>query len=207
MTLSAVSKTYMDTRQKYDRPQAMVFCTEYAEIQNDTTTLLVPKGVEFQDFIILSDHNRGPIDISAYRIEQRDRMINGTMRSYHIADKMNIATSWSNLPSRAFDSATTFDANGDAAYNENLSVPSGTYTADHGAGGVDLLDWYENHAGAFYVLLAYDHYSNFTVDAYGRLNEYNEVRQVFFSDFSYTITKRGNPTHDFWDVSLSLEEV
>lgn len=214
MVTSGNMATYMDTRQKFNRPQAIIFCEEYEYVDNPGKddgdyTLLVPKGVEFENFIILSDHNRAPISMSAYRIEQRDRMINGTMRSYHIADKMNLSTSWSNLPSRAFSGDPAFsETDGDSALiDETKSAPAGSYTADQGAGGVDLLSWYENHAGAFYILLAYDNYDNFNVDQYGRLNEYSEVRQVFFSDFSYEVTKRGNSTHDFWNISMSLEEV
>jgi hypothetical protein len=213
MPTQANVAAYMDARQKYNRPQGIVFCTDYEYVdnpgqENSEYTLLVPKGTEFEDFIILSDHNRGQISMNGYRIEQRDRMINGTMRSYHIADKMNIATSWTNLPSRAFSGDPNFNGIGDSPLiDETKSAPSGSYTADQGAGGVDLLNWYENHAGAFYVLLAYDNYDNFTYDKYGRLNEYNEVKQMFFSDFSYDIVRRGDFTHDFWDVSLSLEEV
>jgi hypothetical protein len=41
----------------------------------------------------------------------------------------------------------------------------------------------------------------------GRLNEYQEVVEVFVSDFSYNVNKRGSNTHDLWDVTISLEEV
>jgi hypothetical protein len=214
MPTSANVAAYMDTRQKYNRPQAIIFCEDYEYVDNPGKedpdyTLLVPKGTEFENFIILSDHNRAPISISGYRIEQRDRMINGTMRSYHIADKVNISTSWSNLPSRAFSGDPAFnDATGDSPLiNESIMADPNGHTADNGAGGVDLLNWYENHAGAFYVLLSYDNYDNFNVDQYGRMNEYSEVRQMFFSDFSYDVIKRGNATFDMWDVSISLEEV
>jgi hypothetical protein len=71
------------------------------------------------------------------------------------------------------------------------------------------LDWYENYTGSFWVYLAYDKYDNFgkTTADYGNLLKYNEVVEVFFSDFSYTIEKRGAQNFDFWNVSLALEEV
>jgi hypothetical protein len=82
------------------------------------------------------------------------------------------------------------------------------FTVDGGAGGLDLLEWYENHPGPFYVFLAYDKFTNFGREnsAYGYLKQYNEVVEMYISDFSYSVEKRGG-NHDFWNVSVSLEEV
>jgi hypothetical protein len=33
------------------------------------------------------------------------------------------------------------------------------------------------------------------------------VLEVFVSDFSYNVVKRGGTNHDLWDISISLEEV
>jgi len=55
--------------------------------------------------------------------------------------------------------------------------------------------------------LAYDKFNNFESDTYNKLGRYNEVIEVFFEDFQYDVNKRGRATHDFWDISLSLEEV
>jgi hypothetical protein len=128
-------------------------------------------------FLILSDDNRGAIDINQERLEQRQRTINGRMRSYHIADKLKFSWSWNLLPSRA--------------------------------GGVEILDWYENHKGPFWMYLAYDKYSNFGDDnaAFGHLAQYNQIVQVYFADFSYSIVKRGGNNFDFWNISVTLEEV
>jgi hypothetical protein len=81
------------------------------------------------------------------------------------------------------------------------------YTTDGGAGGVELLDWYESHPGSFFVYLSYDKYSNFGKDnaGYQNLSKYNQVVEVFFSDFSHSVIKRG--VHDFWNISVTLEEV
>jgi len=126
------------------------------------------------------------------------------MRSYHIADKLSISTSWKNLPSRALSSVQVFDPlDGQTIIGANDLA----YTSDNGAGGVDLLNWYDNHKGSFWLFLAYDKLTNFDTDQYNKLGQYNEVIEVFFDDFQYDVIKRGRSTHDFWDISLSLEEV
>jgi hypothetical protein len=82
------------------------------------------------------------------------------------------------------------------------------YTSDGGAGGVEILDWYQNYTGSFWVYLAYDKYSNFdkTDAGYQNLQKYNQVVEVFFSDFSYSVVKRGGSNYDFWNISFTLEE-
>lgn len=206
---------YMSGRKKYFRPQALLFANNPGAVVDG---IHIPDGDEFDDFIILSDDNRSPISFSNNRIEQRERMVNGRMRSYHIADKMTISTSWSNLPSRAFGSDPDFDSEGISDINsstgiritqngQSTTIPRQFFTTDGGGGGVDLLNWYEKHQGSFWVYLAYDKYTNFEEEKYQKFAQYNEVVEVFFSDFSHSVTKRGATTHDYWDVSLSLEEV
>jgi len=202
------TNAYMTGRQKYGRPQAMLFSNNPGVIESGKYVPLGNEGVDpatnNNEFIIISDDNRAAIDIKPTRIEERKRTINGRMRSYHVADKLTISTSWEMLPSRSFDinpafSTTTGLTTGANAYN---------YTTDGGAGGVELLEWYEKYTGSFWVYLAYDKYTNFAQDGteYNKLGRYNQVMEVFFSDFSYGITKRGNSLHDYWTVSLSLEE-
>jgi hypothetical protein len=76
-----------------------------------------------------------------------------------------------------------------------------------GAGGGDILEWYENHKGSFWMYLAYDKYNNFENDKYDYLAQYNELIQVYFASFDYNVVKRGGTNFDFWNISLSLEEV
>lgn len=196
----------MDGRRKYQRPQALLFSDDPGTIVNGS---YVPQGLElgadaisipenYSAFLILSDHNRSPIDVKLNRIEQRQRTINGRMRSSHIADKMSITVSWQLLPSRAFPDVPMFDEVG----KSNL----GEYTVDGGAGGVELLDWYENHYGSFYVYLAYDKYNEFSSNQYNHLNQYNQVVEMFIADFSYSVEKRGSSNHDLWNISMTLEE-
>jgi hypothetical protein len=193
--------TYMSGRNKYGRPQAMLFSENPGIIQNG---FHIPEGNEFEDFIILSDHNRQQIQFKPNRIETKLRTVNGRMRSYHIADKLSISTSWDNLPSRAASAALTID---EESGQTLIGANDLAYTADNGAGGVDLLNWYEGHKGSFWVFLAYDKFTNFNSDSYNKLSQYNEVIEVFFDDFQYDVVNRGRGTHDFWNISLSLEEV
>lgn len=203
------TSTYIAGRKKYNRPQAMLWADNSGNI--DGSGLRFPLGSEKEDFIICSDHNRAEMNITQQRIESRQRMINGTMRSYHIADKIALSVSWTRLPSRSFSRNVNFDSSGKA-------VMSGTdqeYTVDGGAGGVELLDWYENHPGPFYVYLGYDKFNSEsfkvagqTQDAsFGHLGMYNDIRMMYFSGFEYTIEKRGGTNFDFWTVNVSLEEV
>jgi hypothetical protein len=181
----------MSNRMAYTKPQAMLFTDAYTS----SSAGYIPSGTEFQDFIILSDHSRSEIDVKPERIENRKRMINGTMRSYHIADKNTYSTSWEMLPSRAYDQEPVFDANGIPTAGSLV-----VYTADGGAGGWDLVSWYESHPGPFWLLLSYD-----ADVAYGQTNKYVKAVRVMFSDFNHSVQKRG--ITDLWNVSLAVEEV
>ena len=210
---------YLTGRKRYQRPQGILWSENPGTLENG---LYVPTGFEVgaellgevpqnlvDQFLILSDHNRGEMQFNTTRIEQRQRTINGSMRSYHIADKLNISVSWTNLPSRSHSGDPAFNTSGVT----DLTGPSHEFTSDGGAGGSELLDWYDNHKGSFFMFLAYDKYSNFLVDgaitnaSYQNLGKYNQVIQVFISDFSYSVVKRGGNNHDLWNVSVTMEEV
>jgi hypothetical protein len=201
------TSNYITGRSRYARPQAMLWSDNAGTVSNNVR---IPNGNEKEDFIILSDHNRAPISMSQQRIESRQRMINGTMRSSHIADKTNISCSWQMIPSRSYSRNVIFNSSGKPI----MSGSDYEYTADGGAGGVELLDWYENHSGPFYVYLAYDKYNsnslkvgNKTTDeSFDYLSIYNDVRLMYFSAFDYSIEKRGSTNFDFWTITLSLEE-
>lgn len=214
------SNSYMSGRQKYSRPQAMLW--------SDTPGVLsegkyIPAAYEDQSdlagisstdrFIILSDHNRQDINIQPQRIEQRTRMANGTMRSYHIADKLVLSTSWTMLPSRSFAGRPNFDQSTGVSdfsiASQSPNAAENQYTVDGGAGGNELLNWYQNHTGPFWVFLSYDKYINFGSDtaAYGNLAEYNQVIKMYISSFDYSIVKRGATNFDMWNINVTLEEV
>lgn len=205
------TSTYMSNRIKWQRPQALLFSDNSGTLESG---LYIPTGNEGEDFIILSDHNRSNISVTRQRIETRNRMINGTMRSYHTADKITISTSWSRLPSRAYSSTPAY-TDGTLDQSQVLSDSGAVvgfnpeeHTADGGAGGADLLAWYEDHTGPFWVFMSYDALGE------GNLNRYTHVVQMYFSDFSYEVEKRGRAWSsgtadgfDMWNISMSLEQV
>jgi hypothetical protein len=193
-----LNSSYLVGRKKWDRPQAVIFSNNSNGISNGIPQI---SGTEGQDFIILSDHNRSDISFNTNRLENKKRMVNGHMRSYHIADKMEISFSYNLLPSRSFSGSQSFTASGQ--YIDDLIE----YTADGGAGGAELLEWYSNNPGSFYMFLSYDKPQNFSLNVYENLDKYSDVLEVFISDFSYNVVKRGGTNHDLWNVSISLEEV
>lgn len=214
---------YMNGRRKYSRPQAILFSNNPGFLSSG---FWVPSGLEvgqdqgittdpqlINQFIILSDDNRESLDFKPIRIENRKRTINGKMRSYHIADKMTLSVSWQMLPSRAFPGKANFNLFGQVYTNMGIPGASDSqYTTDGGAGGVELLDWYNDHQGPFWVFLAYDNYKEYGQEFPGQgdtnnLVRYNEVVEMFITDFSYSVIKRGASTHDLWNISITLEEV
>ena len=226
---------YINGRKKYGqktgtitsgRPQAILWSDNPGTLVNG---LYVPTGQEIgadptlttggiNKFLILSDHNRTELSFEQERIEKRQRTINGRMRSYHVADKLTFSTSWNNLPSRSHNFSPDFDAAGnkssrEVGISETINKKIEEYTVDGGAGGVELLDWYENHKGSFWMFLSYDKYNNFSPTnldpdaAYKHLTQYNQVVEVYFSNFNYSVVKRGASNHDLWNISVSLEEV
>ena len=196
------SKNYMQGRMSYlkggTRPQAMLWSDNAGTLEDG---YYVPQGTEGEDFIIVSDHNRSEISFTNERIETRQRMVNGGMRSYWIADKLKISSSWERLPSRPFDGNVTFDENGNIVTANYIS-----YTVDGAAGGVDMLSWYENHPGSFYLFLSYDKYRINGYENYNRLGTYSQVLKVYFSSFDYNVEKRSGGGFDFWTVNVSMEE-
>jgi hypothetical protein len=219
---------YLEGRKKYSRPQGMLWADNSGTLSTNEATgksYYVPTGNEVNaasgsgDFLILSDDNRSPLEFSEQRIENRRRTVNGRMRSYHIADKLQISVSWDMLPSRSFSNDPNFDTNtgkptttGYTGLTKSTPDTSGNYlyqyTTDGGAGGAEILDWYENNKGSFWVYLSYDKYPNFEsrINKYAQLGEYSQVIEMYISDFNYSVQKRGGTNFDFWNISVTLEE-
>jgi hypothetical protein len=203
--------TYIQGRKKYNRPSGMLWSENSGTLKDG---LYIPYGYEvgineevvedktlINQFLLITDDNRKPLEFSEERIEKRERMINGRMRSYHIADKLKLSTSWDLIPSRSHSNIPHFNLS--TGISQNTS-----YTSDGGAGGADMLEWYDSHKGSFWVFLAYDRKGIFkgTPDPYDHLGQYNQLIEMFISDFSYSVEKRGTK-FDYWNVSISLEEV
>lgn len=213
------TEAYMSGRKRYARPQAMLWSDTPGTLDNG---IYVPSGYEVNSdktgitstdsFLILSDHNRSEIGMSPIRIEQRRRMANGSMRSYHIADKLVLTTSWNMLPSRSYKLYANFNqTTGKSTYDHGYGSVTGSeseFTSDGGAGGVEMLDWYQNHTGPFWVFLSYDKYTNFGTDnnAHLHLAEYNQVLKMYITNFTYSVVKRGGSNMDLWNINVSLEE-
>lgn len=79
-----------------------------------------------------TEHNRDSLNVDETRIERSERMVGGTLRKNHVADKHRISASWSMLVS-----ATAFDGK---------------------LAGKGMKDFYESSTGkgSFPVVLAYD---------------------------------------------------
>lgn len=71
----------------------------------------------------LSEHNRQPASMFKERIEQSQRMADGTLRKFYVAEKHTIDLSWNDLPSRS------------------------TFTVDNKWGALDIKDFYESSTG------------------------------------------------------------
>lgn len=194
------TSAYLLGRKRFGRPQGVIWSNNPGVLSEG---IVVPEGTEGEDFIVLSDHGRTELSFNKQRIENRKRMINGGMRSYHVADKINVSWSWDMLPSRSYSNDPLFSNS--TGKQTSLSTE---YTADGGAGGVDLIQWYDNNPGSFYMFLAYDRYDKFDSSAFAQMDKYNEVLEVFFSSFDYAVIKRGSTnTHDFFNVDVAVEEV
>lgn len=72
-----------------------------------------------------SDHSRSELSVSTERIGSTERMANGRLRKYHVADKRTWSTSWDMLP-----------------------APS-NMTADGRAGGKEIESFFKSTKGDF----------------------------------------------------------
>ena len=125
----------------------------------------------------ITEHNRSAIEINPMRIEKTQRMANGSLRKYFIADKKRFSVSWDMLP----------------AYR--------TLTVDGKWGAEDLRTFYSSTEGkgSFNIRI------NLAKDGTNQESSSYEEYAVVFGDCSFTVIKRG--LQPFWNVSLSMEEV
>ncbi len=126
----------------------------------------------------LSDHNRSELDINSLRIEETQRMANGTLRKFYVGDKKTFSVSWSMLP----------------AYR--------LQTADGKWGAEDLREFYKSTLGksVFKIRVNFAKGGNKDYDT-TREEEYT----VSITSCNFQLVKRG--VNAFWNVSLSMEEV
>ena len=126
----------------------------------------------------LTEHNRQPASIQINRIEKTQRTSNGTMRKFFIADKKSISVSWNMIPTYS------------------------TMTVDGGYGAQDIQAFYNSTKGqgSFKIKISYS-------------PTREETMEVIFSSCSFDVIKRNvkakstDAAQEFWDVSISLEQV
>jgi hypothetical protein len=131
----------------------------------------------------VTEHNRDPLSITTNRIESTQRMSNGTLRKYFIADKLNISVSWEMLPSFR---------------NE---------TVDGAWGAEDIKNFYESTAGkgSFRIKLNPTVFSTDLIEQSDGALADDYTYTVMFTSCDFTVLKRGLQT--FWSVSISMEQV
>lgn len=128
----------------------------------------------------LSEHNRLSATLDTTRIEKSQRMSNGTLRKIFIADKATLSVSWNDLVSDRY------------------------MTVDGKWGAMDIKAFYES-AGQGVVRVK--------VSPNG-VAARDKIMTMSFTSASFTVKKRNvkmNPImadpQEFWDVSITLEEV
>lgn len=161
--------------------------------------LLKPEAITVRkggsaDWKILTDHNRSQISVASEIIERKQRMVNGTMRRYHVATKHSWSWSWDMLPTNAA-----------AVVGEGGSLPV------YGAADIKQFVDEVNSSGScntdFYMRL----YSGQHPRPEDAGTHPPEIR-VIVSEFNYDIVKRGaqyqpGVEFDFWNVNITMEEV
>jgi hypothetical protein len=125
----------------------------------------------------ISEHNRSQFDISNERIEKQQRMANGTLRKFFVADKKTFTLSWDMLPSYR------------------------TFTVDGAWGAEDLRSFYNSAEGqsAFNIRV------NLAKDGTNQESANYESYTVVFANCNFTVLKRG--AQPFWNVSITMVQV
>jgi hypothetical protein len=136
-------------------------------------------------WVKLSEHNRQPLSLDHNRIEKSQRMSNGTLRKFFIADKKNFSTSWEMLPSRS------------------------TLTVDGGYGAVDLQEFYSSvGTNTFNIKIVYGQKGESP-----SITNREEYYNVSFTSCSFSVVKRNvkgkttDAAQEFWSASISMEQV
>lgn len=138
----------------------------------------------------LTDHNRQPIDITPELIEAQNRMANGSLRKYVIAQKNKISTSWDFLPTAPTE---TVDGNYAGAwiesfYKSNINLPIYVKIVQSEI---------DPDASTNSVPFNYNFKSALTG---------SKTYQVFITNFSKIIRKRTSVS-DYVDISIEFTEI
>jgi hypothetical protein len=138
----------------------------------------------------LTDHNRASIDLATELIETQNRMANGSLRKYIIAQKNKISTSWEFLPTKPSEMV---DSNYGAAwieafYRANVGIPI-------------YIKIIESEIDPGPAVGAVPSNANFKTASQGY-----KTYQVFITDFSKTLRKR-TAISDYVDINIEFTEI
>jgi hypothetical protein len=124
----------------------------------------------------ITDHGREPLTVTVERIENVQRMADGTLRRYVVAKKRTFQCNWTNIPS-----------------------VTGTHLAN-GQPGSYIENIHDTVNGPFYIRLraGADRDTTFTGLS-------GTIYQVMITDFSKDIVKRST-AYDMWNLDITLEE-
>jgi len=141
----------------------------------------------------LTDHNRAPIEITPELIESQNRMANGSLRKYVVAQKNKISTSWEFLPTKSSELADLGTNVVGAAwiesfYKSNVGIPiyvkiiQSEIDPDAAIGNIPSE-------------------SNFKTASTG-----SKTYQAFITDFSKSLRKRTRVC-DYVDINIEFTEI
>lgn len=131
----------------------------------------------------VSEHNRSEFNMGTIRIEQQQRMANGSLRKYFVADKKTFNVSWSMLPSFR---------------NEAVD---GAWAAE------DIKAFYESSTGqgSFRIKINPTPFAVSNIEQSDGVLADDYTYTVVFTSCNFTVVKRGLQT--YWNVDLSMEQV
>lgn len=154
--------------------------------QNYSSTVATRNSLAVADKLLtkfrrVSEHNRSEFSISTNRIERQERMANGFLRKYFVADKKQFNVSWEMLPSFR---------------NESVD---GAWAAE------DLKTFYESSKGktSFRIKINPTTFAISTIEGGSLEDDYTYT--VIFTSCNFTVVKRG--IQAYWNVSITMEEV
>lgn len=125
----------------------------------------------------VSDHARDPVQVTVERIENIQRMADGTLRRYVVAKKHTFSCAWTGIPS-----------------------VTGEWLAN-GQPGSWMESFHDSQNGSFLMRLraGSDRDTTFT-------GVQGTVYTVMITDFSKEVGKR-SMFYDFWNMNITLTEV
>jgi len=138
----------------------------------------------------LTDHNRAPIESTPELIETQNRMSNGSLRKYVVAQKNKISTSWEFLPTNPSEMVdNNYGASWiEAFYKANVGIPI----------HIKII---ESEIDASTTAGTIPSNNSFKTSSTG-----SNTYQVFITNFSKTLRKRTRIS-DYVDIDIEFTEI